>query len=174
MVNPDQIKDPSKYVTGIRSFVAWADWDFLVLVNYLVSQFKKIHVVSKQLFDIFSPYIPGLQYVTHGVDTNLFRSSHLANGEVGKLRLGWAGNRKSYVKGFREYIQPLGNLPGVELVYVGYVDRNYSLNEMPGFYDSLDAYVCASSFEGSNNSILEAAAMERAIITTPNGTVPEF
>ncbi len=173
MVSPDEIKNPAKYVTGIRSFVAWADWDFLVLVNFLVTHFRSIHVVSQQLFGIFSPYIPGLQYVTHGVDIDFFTPNTPPCSTPGHLRLGWAGNRQTYVKGFREFIAPLRALPGIELVYCGYADRNLTLEEMPGFYSSIDAYVCASSFEGNNNSLLEAAAMERAIITTPNGTVPE-
>jgi glycosyltransferase involved in cell wall biosynthesis len=62
----------------------------------------------------------------------------------------------------------------VELAFCGYQDRNLTLEEMPAFYDSLDAYVCASSTEGNNNALMEAAAMQRAIITTDNGTVPEY
>ena len=49
------------------------------------------------------------------------------------------------------------------------------MTEMKGFYDSIDVYVCASeNFEGNNNSLMEAASMARAIITTDNGTVPEY
>jgi glycosyltransferase involved in cell wall biosynthesis len=174
IVRPEQINNPRKYVTGIRSFVAWADWDFLVLVNYLVTHFRSIHVVSKQLYDIFSPYIRDVQYVTHGVDTAYFSPSTPPSPQPGSLRIGWAGNRSTFVKGFREFIEPLGALPGIELVYCGFADRNLTLEEMPGFYNSIDTYVCASSFEGNNNSLLEAAAMERAIITTAVGTAPEY
>ena len=77
-------------------------------------------------------------------------------------------------KGFNEFIAPLGRLPGVELVFCGHLDVNLKLEGMRDFYDSLDAYICASLFEGNNNSLLEAAAMQRAIITTDNGTVPEY
>ena len=45
---------------------------------------------------------------------------------------------------------------------------------MRSFYDSIDIYVCSSSTEGNNNSLMEAAAMGRAIITTDTGTVPEY
>jgi glycosyltransferase involved in cell wall biosynthesis len=48
------------------------------------------------------------------------------------------------------------------------------MEEMRDFYNSIDAYICASNLEGSNNSLLEAASMERAIITTDVGTVPEY
>lgn len=174
MVAPEQIGDPHKYVTGIRSFIAWADWEPLTLVNFLVTHFHSVHVVSRQLYDLFAPYMPDIQYVTHGVDSAHFAPTQPPSAAAGALRIGWAGNRDTYVKGFREFIQPLAALPGVELTFVGYVDRNLSLAEMPGFYQSIDAYACASSFEGNNNSLLEAAAMERAIISTPVGAVPEY
>jgi hypothetical protein len=88
--------------------------------------------------------------------------------------VGWAGNRKSPAKGFETYIAPLGELPGVELVFCGYSDRLLDQGEMRDFYAGVDAYVCSSSSEGHNNALLEAAAMERAIITTDVGTVPEY
>ena len=174
MVSPEQISQTWKYITGIRSFVSWVDWDFLSLVKYLASNFKMVHVVSRQLHELFSPYLPDCWYVTHGVDTDYFSPDTTPSAEPGRLRLGWAGNRKTHIKGFRDYIEPLGSLPGIELVYCGFADRNLGYEEMPGFYKSIDAYICASSFEGNNNSLLEAAAMEKAIITTPVGTVPEY
>jgi hypothetical protein len=174
MVSPEQIKQPGKYVTAIRSYVSWADWDFLTLVNFLVTHFQRIHVVSKELFALFSPYIPGLSYVTHGVDTDFFSPTIPPSSETGCLQLGWAGNRNTIIKGFKEFIQPLSTLPGVKLVFHGIADRNLNYEEMREFYQSLDGYVCASSFEGNNNSLLEAAAMERAIVTTSVGTVPEY
>lgn len=174
MVSEDQIKSPEKYVTGIRSFVAWSDWNILDFINYLNKNFLRIHVVSLQLLDLFFPFINELSYVTHGIDTRLFQSVNNEAGEPGRLRLGWAGNRLTYVKGFKELIQPLSNVPGVELKHIGFHDTNLSLAEMPAYYDNLDGYICASSFEGSNNSLLEAASMEKAIITTPCGTVPEY
>jgi len=174
MVDPAQIIRPEKYVTGIRSFTSWADWDFLTLVNFLNTHFRAVHAVSKELYDIFLPYLADLSYVTHGVDLDHFTPTQPMRSDSQMLRLGWAGNRQNIVKGFEEYIQPLSSLPGIELVYCGYADQNIGYEDMPAFYESIDAYICASSFEGNNNSLLEAAAMERAVITTPCGTVPEF
>ena len=175
MVPPDRIGNPAKYVSGIRSHLVWTDHPFTDVVRYLSNRFNVIHVVSRRLHDLFAPHLPNLAYVTHGVDTAFFTPSTQADQSGRKLRLGWAGNRKSVgKKGFAEFVEPLSHLPGVELVFCGYSDRNLSLDEMRDFYDSLDAYVCASDFEGSNNSLLEAASMARAIITTDNGTVPEY
>jgi hypothetical protein len=174
MVEPAQIQNPKKYVTGIRSFISWADWDFQSLVNYLNSKFLRVHTVSKELYALFAPFIGNLAYVTHGLDIDLFTPNQPPQDKLGCLRLGWAGNRNTFVKGYWKYIHPLGQLPGVGLEICGFADHNLSKEEMPGFYDSIDAYVCASSFEGSNNTLLEAAAMERAIVTTNVGTVSEY
>ena len=174
MIRQDQILNPQKYVTGMRSFVSWADWNFLELVNYLSSHFQSVHAVSQQLLDVFLPYLPSLSYVTHGVDTDRFSPSLPPKSASGQLRLGWAGNRNTFVKGFRNFIRPLGEIAGVELVYYGFADQKLPPDDMPGFYDSIDAYISASSFEGNSNTLLEAAAMERPIITTAAGTVPEF
>ncbi len=174
-VRPEAIRDPMKYVSGIRSHLVWTDYTFDELTRYLDTRFNLIHVVSKRLYDIFSPAMQNVRYVSHGIDTDFFTPA-TSSGQSGKaLKLGWAGNRKSVgKKGFAEFIEPLSHLPGVELVFCGYSDRNLTLEEMRDFYNSIDAYICASDFEGNNNSLMEAASMARAIITTDNGTVPEY
>jgi hypothetical protein len=174
MVTPEQIHQPLKYVTGVRSFVSWVDWDFPNFITCLNQLYQQVHTVSRQLYELLSPYIPQLVYITHGVDVNHFSPRGTRQPKAGQLRIGWAGNRLTLVKGFREFIQPLAEIPGVELVYCGFADRNFTMDEMPGFYDSIDVYVSASSFEGNNNSLLEAASMECAILTTANGTTPEY
>lgn len=175
LVKPEQIHNPAKYVTGIRSHVSWKNYNFTGFVNYLATKFQQVHVVSQRLYQIFAPQLPNVAYVTHGIDTTFFTPSTSPAQTEQKMRIGWAGNRKSAEnKGFSDILEPLGRLPGVELIYCGYSDTLLSLEDMRQFYDSLDIYICASVQEGSNNSLLEAAAMERAIITTDNGTVPEY
>lgn len=174
LVEPERIQRPDKYITGIRSFISWADWDFFKLVEMLSTKFRRLHTVSSELLDLLSPFLPHMSYVTHGVDLELFKSERPPGDKAGHLRLGWAGNRNTFIKGFWRYIQPLSTLPGIELKICGFADQNLSLEQMPEFYESIDALICASSFEGSNNTLLEAASMERAIITTRVGTVPEY
>jgi glycosyltransferase involved in cell wall biosynthesis len=174
LVEPEQIRTPAKYVTGIRSHITWMGKDFRQIVELLRTRFQRVHTVSLRLQAIFAPQVPGVVRVTHGVDTEFFVAGHPADQSGNRLRLGWAGNRLNQGKGFEEFIAPLGQLPGVELIYCGYLDRNLDAHQMRAFYDSLDAYVCASDLEGNNNALLEAAAMQRAIITTDNGTVPEY
>lgn len=169
------IRTPAKYVTGIRSHLLWPKRDFSEFVQFLSVHFQRVHVVSRRLYQIFSPVLTSATLLTHGVDASFFSPSTRADHSGRRVRIGWAGNRNSAAnKGFHEIIEPLGHLDGVELIYCGYVDRHLSLDEMRSFYDSLDVYVCASDSEGNNNSLLEAAAMERAIVTTDTGTVPEY
>lgn len=177
LIAPALIRTPSKYITGIRSVCSWADQDFLNLTELLNTKFQRIHCVSDRLTRLFQPFVPNTHYVTHGTDTEFFRPSTKADiSGHGRLRIGWAGNRANKAKGFESLIQPLTRLPGVELVFCGYSDKNLDLEGMRKFYDSIDCYVCSSAVhqEGNNNSLMEAAAMERAIITTDNGTVPEY
>lgn len=176
LVPPEKILTPKKYVTGIRSFqVLWKDdTDLVNIISLLQNKFQQVHTISKSLVNYFKPHLPKIYYVTHGVDTKLFAATTLPNASDKRLRLGWAGNRRQLKKGFEEFIKPLDNLEGVDLYFCGYVDENLSMKEMVGFYNSIDAYICASESEGNTNSLLEAASMERAIITTNNGAVLEY
>ncbi|MFO1497105.1 MAG: glycosyltransferase [Verrucomicrobiota bacterium] len=176
LVPAEQIRTPRKWVTGIRSHCAWQPIGLEPVAALLVQKFQRVHAVSRRLQHLFAPRVSGVELLSHGVDTEFFSSRTPADlSGAGKLRLGWAGNRRSGSrKGFEEIIEPLGRIPGVELVFCGYSDRLLTANEMVDFYNSIDAYVCASDFEGNNNSLLEAASMARAIITTDSGTVSEY
>ncbi len=174
LVDPAAIRNPAKFVTGIRSHSSWAKRDLDDVVTELAKHFQKVHVVSRRLGNIFAPVLPGMEVLSHGVDTSFFQSRRPVSTQPGTLRIGWAGNRKTPTKGFEEYIKPLGTLPGVELVFCGYADRRLTRTEVRDFYDSIDVYVCSSITEGNNNPLLECAAMERALVTTDTGTVPEY
>lgn len=177
LVPKHKIYNPVKYITGIRSHLSWQDLDFLSFIDFLSAHYCCVHTVSKRLYNIFTPFLANLVHVTHGVDTDFFLPRTRADQSgCGRLRIGWAGNRVNVTKGFEKYIAPLAGLPGVELLFCGYQDNNLNLEQMRDFYDSIDVYICSSSIhhEGNNNSLMEAAAMQRAIITTDNGTVPEY
>jgi glycosyltransferase involved in cell wall biosynthesis len=174
LVPPAQIRMPEKWVTGIRSHTMWQERGFFNVLGTLATKFQRVHAVSERLVRLFKPFLPSIDYVTHGVDTTFFTPTTRTDQSGQRLRLGWAGSRANPTKGFDELIRPLARLPGVELVFCGHLDQNLSIDRMRDFYDSLDAYVCASHFEGNNNSLLEAAAMQRAIVTTDNGTTPEY
>ena len=174
LVPADRITMPWKYVTAIRSHVSWDAIAAPELARHLRAHFQQVHVVSRRLQRELAPWLPGVAYVTHGIDGTRFSLVARSGNASGNLRVGWAGNRRTAVKGFAEFVEPIGVLDGVELVYCGYADRNLTQDEMPAWYAGIDVYVCASLSEGSNNSLLEAAASGCAIVTTDNGTVPEY
>lgn len=174
LVNLAAIRRPSKWVTGIRSHVSWERFRPDAMGAVLREKFARVHVVSRRLQDIFAPFVPNLDLFAHGVDTRYFTPSAASDRRLETLRVGWAGNRKTLTKNFDALIAPLGTIPGIELAFCGYADRNLGINEMREWYETLDVVVYASGTEGHNNTILEAAAMARAIVTTDAGTVPEW
>ena len=170
----ERITMPWKYVTAVRSHVSWAAIAAPDLARILRTNFQQAHVVSQRLHREIAPWLPSVACISHGIDGERFRFVSRTADTTRPLRVGWAGNRNTAVKGFADFIEPIAALEGVELVYCGYADRNLTLDEMPAWYAGIDVYVCASLSEGSNNALLEAAASGCAIVTTDNGTVPEY
>jgi len=168
------IRRPEKFITGIRSHVSWDRIQPEVLGTVLRQRFAATHVVSRRLFEVFAPHVPNLAVLAHGVEAERFAPSSVRMPASPNLSVGWAGNRKTATKNFDTLIAPIDALPGVELVFCGYSDRNLSLDEMREWYDRLDVFVHASGSEGHNNALVEAAMMGRAIVTTDAGTVPEW
>lgn len=174
LVPETAIGNPSKWVTGIRSHVTWQALDRNAFGNHLRSRFSAVHVVSRRIESLLTGIHPRLLVLTHGIDLKHFHTDTQPSDRVDALRVGWAGNRAATVKGFGEFIEPLGRIPGVSLEFCGYSDHLLDFEEMKRFYASIDVYVCSSATEGNNNTLLEAAAMGRAIVTTDVGTVPEY
>ncbi len=174
LVPDEKVTQPWKYVTAVRSHVSWDHMAAPVLARYLREHYQRTHVVSERLRREIAPWLPGVTAMSHGIDGALFTYAPRTPAPGRALRVGWAGNRRTPVKGFAEFIEPLGAIPGVELVFCGYADRNLTREEMVQWYRDVDVYVCSSASEGSNNALLEAAATGCAIVTTDNGTVPEY
>ena len=178
LLHPEKKINPKKYITGIRAHSSWWDLDESSLSSFLSSKFSYVHTVSEELAVIFKKILPPEKFygvVHHGVDTKLF-SPNKRNREEGSIVLGWAGNRHAAAcKGFR-FVEEVGKTEGIDLKYCGYADKNLNTEEMANFHNSLDAYICASEArgEGHNNSLVESAAVGNALITTINGTVPEY
>ena len=178
LLHPNKSINSKKYVTGIRSHSSWRNWNYKEdLKVYLENKFSFTHVVSKELDEVFRPLLDSKKYagvVQHGVDSSLFKPSNKEQ-EKDILDIGWAGNRQAASnKGFENIIRPLENLRDVRLNFCGYSDNNLNKEQMAQFYQSIDAYVCASIEEGHNNSLVEAAFSKNSIVTTINGTVPEY
>lgn len=116
-------------------------------------------------------------YTPNGVDTGVFVPAS-SPGSAGRFRVGWAGSLTNHGPGHRgvhEVIAPaVAAVEGAELALAAREDHWRGLEEMVGFYQSLDVYVCASRSEGTPNPCLEAAASGLPIVTTRVGNMPEL
>lgn len=163
----------ARWVSGVRSHVSWETlpaWK----IAWFLGGYDRVHAVSRELQGMLAGVFPGMEVLSHGVDLGVFSTARPPFTKPDRIVVGWAGNRATKVKGFEEFIVPLGEIPGVELRYCGLGGRNLDLQGMREFYEEIDVYVCSSLSEGSNNPLMEAAAMGRAIVTTSVGTVPEY
>jgi asparagine synthase (glutamine-hydrolysing) len=174
LVPPHQIQSPIKWITGVRSHISWNDKNPDEFGWVIREKFQQVHAVSERLCKELKSFREDILSLTHGIDLNLFQPQSKPFSNPKRIRIGWAGNRRSPAKGFEQFIAPLADIAGVELIFCGYSDHLMNLDEMRHFYESIDIYICSSSTEGNNNSILEAAAMGRAIVTTDVGTVSEY
>jgi len=170
---PAQIRNPAKWITGIRSHLSWEGHGWAVMQEKLRA-FSMVHVVSERLYGLLAGVHPQLRVLSHGIILEHFSTAAKLGEQAGSVRVGWAGNSNVVAKGFQQFIAPLGQLPGVELKFNGYANTLLDINAMRPFYESIDVYVCCSITEGNNNSLMEAASMGRAIVTTDVGTVPEY
>jgi len=114
-----------------------------------------------------------LYHITNGVDTSMF----MPNDREGKpFTLGWAGNAtqpRCFVKRIDEIRQVCKDLK------IRLIEKNWKTNyiphdEMPKFYNEIDAYINLSTTEGSNNAILEACSSGKVIIGTNVGNIPRI
>lgn len=170
--------DPERTLTGIHSHHSFDERrttpDRSVpppreLVERL-ARYRAVNAVSRRLTDLFAAEGLDVTYTPNGVDTELFApTTEISAG--GPLTVGFSGSKKhDWRKGVSEFIEPAAAIDGVELRVAMPAEGNYvPLDEMPGFYNAVDAYVCASSSEGFSLSVLEAAASGRPIVSTRVG-----
>ncbi|CAG7857448.1 hypothetical protein MCAMS1_02269 [biofilm metagenome] len=176
--------DNSKLITGIHSHRSWDNYlsqpdelppPPLDLINKL-GNIKKINVISRRLFRIFeNAGLSNIVLTENGVDTELFNPSVPVNTDRSKpLKIGFSGSKDiakhDFLKGFSEYILPLNTLHNVEVCVLGGRGANQVKREdMPALYNQIDLYICASTSEGFSQSVLEASACGRGIISTRVG-----
>ena len=173
-----------RVITGIHSHRSWDDYTSLpdfspppppALLDKL-SRLRGINLISRRLYGIFAQAgLTNIVLTENGVDTELFRPHTPVNIDRRRpLVVGFSGSKDiakhDYLKGFTEFIAPLHTLPGVELkVLGGRGEQQVKREDMPALYNQIDLYICASTSEGFSQSVLEAAACGRGIVSTRVG-----
>jgi len=176
--------DRDKLITGIHSHRSWDDYLSLPdadrdppgeLVQRL-SKLKGINIISRRLFRIFSEAgLSNIVLTENGVDATLFTPARPVNTDRRTpLVIGFSGSteiaKHDRLKGFSEFILPLCGIPNVEVkVLGGKGEHQVKREDMPSLYNQIDLYICASTSEGFSQSVLEAAACGRGVISTRVG-----
>lgn len=173
--------DRSELITGIHSHRSWDGYASqpdtspvppAELIERLVA-LKGINIISRRLYRIFGQ--AGLTNITlteNGVDTELFCPTTPVNTDRQlPLILGFSGSKEiakhDYLKGFSEFIEPLNALPNVKIMELGgRGEKQVARENMPSLYNQVDLYICASTSEGFSQSVLEASACGRGILST--------
>jgi len=136
------------------------------LVDHLNS-FLRVNAVSKYLYDVFKKKgVKNIYCTPNGVDSNIFIPLKKNNNK--EFTIGYSGtSTHDWRKGTTEFIVPAAKMSGVKVnLAMRSTGSHIPLEEMPSFYNTLDAYVCASSSEGFSLSVLEAASCGVPIIST--------
>jgi glycosyltransferase involved in cell wall biosynthesis len=176
--------DRSKLITGIHSHRSWDG--YASLPDYspepppeLLEKLSRLHginIISRRLYRIFADAgLTNLTLTENGVDTELFTPQQTINTDRRRpLILGFSGSKEiakhDYLKGFSEFIAPLNALPNVQVMELGgRGEQQVARENMPALYNQIDLYVCASTSEGFSQSVLEASACGRGVISTNVG-----
>jgi len=176
--------DRRKRITGVHSHRSWDGYQSLPqfsppvpapLIDKL-SMLKGVNTISRSLHTIFeSAGLTNIVLTENGVDTILVSPVRPVNTDR-RIPLvgGFSGSKEiakhDFLKGFGEYIKPLGALPNVEVMVLGGKgEHKVKREEMPALYNRIDLYICASTSEGFSQSVLEASSCGRGVLSTRVG-----
>lgn len=181
-----KIAPSDKIITGIHSHYIWDNGKTTPeldidppqeLINKL-KNYKKVNVVSKRLFNMFTKYMD-VEYTRCGYDSSLFYP--IKKQDPKKIIIGWCGNSNPKYhrngKGFSEIIKPLTNLLDQNLYTFKFAD-SFKLEiphqNMNHYYNQIDLLLIASKEEGQPMPPVEAAGCAIPTIATNVGIIPEL
>lgn len=176
--------DRRTLITGIHSHRSWDGYASTPeesptpppeLLEQL-SKLRGINIISRRLFTIFkNAGLTNIALTENGVDTALFTQTTRINTDRRQsLIVGFSGSKEitkhDSLKGFSEYILPLDQIPNVQIKVLGGRGKGQvPREEMPDLYNQIDLYICASTSEGFSQSVLEASACGRGVLSTRVG-----
>lgn len=113
-----------------------------------------------------------ISYVPRGVDENLFKP--IIDYPNDRFTLCYVG-KPVPEKGLEDIIKPAAIKAGCNLIHNTKIwDEALPKNKMVSFYNKCNAYIVASTIDGTPNPMLEAASCGRPIISNIIGNAPEF
>lgn len=131
-----------------------------------------VYGVNRRIADELRLSRADARYLPSSIDTHRFRPQ--ARSPHDTLVVGWAGKRQG-CKRVEVIEAAVASMPNVELrIAAKNTDSCVPWEHVQDWYADLDAYVCASTYEGSNRSMLEAMACGVPAVTTWCGEAEEL
>lgn len=154
-----------KLLTSIRSQSSVEGCPQYYTEEVMTKTYNAVSVVAKSLRALLPQKCCPIWDTPNGVDTDLFKPiphDHL-------FTIGFAGNSKHPGKKGMNLIVEAARLAGVQCKVADRQVEWLPHSKMPEYYKDIDVYVCFSVSEGFPNSVLEALACGKPVISTRVG-----
>lgn len=149
----------------------------------ILKKLDRFHGVSANnlaLAEVLREYRKDIQYLPNGVDIDYFCPSEFEY-NPDKITIGWVGNKDRDEKNYRRLLVRIKKTVGPPFRIKTITSKKstpakrlVSPKRMRRFYRKLSYYLVTSSYEGTPNPALEAAACGVPVITTRVGNMPEL
>ena len=145
-----------------------------------LKKFTKVSANNFALCEALKKRRSDIVYLPNGVDTHFFTPGSIEF-DPAHLKIGWVGNQDREEKNYNSIFIPVKDRIGKKLDFVTIATsksarpkRLHSPKKMRKFYRNLHFYLITSSYEGTPNPALEAAACGIPLITTEVGNMPQI
>ena len=139
-------------------------------VNKYLGTATSVLAGSKEIYDIYSPYVKDLYYATGAYDTELFTPRARVTGDGASLVVGWTGDPRRPFKGFYDYVVPAVERAASLRPRISLRTRfRGPLETLPEFYRDVDVMLIASVADAGPGCFLEAGLCGVPSISTRIG-----
>ena len=143
----------------------------------ILSKFKKLSANNLSLYNKLKGHCDNIVYIPNGVDTLFFSPIKKILNE--RIRVGWVGNSDRAEKNYKiinKLSKTYKNVRWDKVITSKSMTASelFTRDRMLKYYRSLDYFLVVSSYEGTPNPALEAAACGIPIIATRVGNMTEI